>query len=154
MVNSSFQLCIQNSRRTWCSSDVLYFLKFCPGTSLLIIERIFFSMLFFIWNRDTNVNGTKTRDKKKKILPPCSKRVLSEPYSQKIVFLRYMQDPEKIHGRRQHNDRAYQPRARQSILLFILTLSDCIKELLSLPTPQARSEQNRMFLCEIFLMGG
>ena len=126
---------------------------FCLGASLLIIERTFFFYALFFLNRDTNVNKTKTRDKKKKILPPCSKRVLSEPYSQKIVFLRYMQDPEKIHGRRQHNDRAYQPRARQSILLFILTLSDCIKELLSLPTPQARSEQNRMFLCEIFLMG-
>jgi hypothetical protein len=124
---------------------------FCLGASLLIIERtLFFYALFYL----KQGYGTKTRDKKKKILPPCSKRVLSEPYSQKIVFLRYMQDPEKIHGRRQHNDRAYQPRARQSILLFILTLSDCIKELLSLPTPQARSEQNRMFLCEIFLMGG
>jgi hypothetical protein len=124
---------------------------FCLGASLLIIERtLFFYGLFYL----KQGYGTKTRDKKKKIFPPCSKRVLSEPYSQKIVFLRYMQNPEKIHGRRQHNDRAYQPRARQSILLFILTLSDCIKELLSLPTPQARSEQNRMFLCEIFLMGG
>ena len=127
---------------------------FCLEASLLIIERTFSFYGLFFQNRDTNVNETKTRDKKKKILPPCSKRVLSEPYSQKIVFLRYMQDPEKIHGRRQHDDRAYQPRARQSILLFILTLSDCIKELLSLPTPQARSEQNRMFLWEIFLKGG
>jgi hypothetical protein len=64
--------------------------------------------------------------------------------------LRYMQDPEKIHGRRQHDDRAYQPRARQSILLFILTLSDCIKKLLSLPPSGSVKTKNRMFLCEIF----
>jgi hypothetical protein len=113
---------------------------FCLGASLLIIERtLFFYALFYL----KQGYETKTRDKKKKILPPCSKRVLSEPYSQKIVFLRYMQDPEKIHGRRQHNDRAYQPRARQSILLFILTLSDCIKKLLSLPTPPSGSVRTK-----------
>jgi hypothetical protein len=67
--------------------------------------------------------------KRKKISPPVQREFYLNRILQKIVFLRYMQDPEKIHGRRQHDDRAYQPRARQSILLFILTLSDCIKKI-------------------------
>ena len=56
--------------------------------------------------------------KRKKISPPVQREFYLNRILQKIVFLRYMQDPEKIHDRRQHNDRAYQPRARQSILLF------------------------------------
>ena len=120
---------------------------FCLGASLLIIERtLFFYALFYL----KQGYGTKTRDKKKKILPPCSKRVLSEPFSQKIIFLRYMQDPEKIHGRRQHDDRTYQPRARQSILLFILTLSDCIKKLLSLPSSGSVKTKNGCFFVRSF----
>ncbi len=56
--------------------------------------------------------------KRKKISPPVQREFYLNRILQKIVFLRYMQDPEKIHERRQHNDQAYQPRARQSILLF------------------------------------
>ncbi len=64
----------------------------------------------------------KHKIKRKKTSPPVQSEFYLNRILQKIVYLRYMQDPEKIHDRCQHNDWAYQPRARQSILLFLSSL--------------------------------
>jgi hypothetical protein len=56
---------------------------FCLGASLLIIERtLFFYALFYL----KQGYGTKTRDKKKKILPPVQREFYLNRILKKLYF--------------------------------------------------------------------